>query len=104
MCNNVVTSSNSLSICPRIEAQFASFTTMPSSDEIFADWQGIIDNEFFRTIRQTFEIPENDSYTYRAESFAMTLSVIEQEQQLKYKYHAHGQAIEVCDSSCSDIN
>ena len=77
---------------------------MPSPDEIFANWQGIIDNDFFKTICQTFDIPENDPYIYRAEAFSMTLSKVKEQPELKYKYQSHGQAIEVCALSWLDIN
>jgi len=70
---------------------------MPSPDEIFSNWKGIIDNDFAKTITQTFNLSENDDYVYRAESFAMTLSQIqEQADKLKYKYQSNGSQIEVC--------
>jgi hypothetical protein len=77
---------------------------MPSPDELFANWQGIVNNDFFKTICQTFDISENDPYIYRAEAFAMTLSQIKEQPELRYKYQSHGQAIEVCAPSCFDIN
>jgi hypothetical protein len=77
---------------------------MPSPDEIFANWQGIIDDDFFKTISQTFDLSDSDPYIYRAESFAMTLSQIRAQPELKYKYQSHGQAIEVCGLPRCDIN
>jgi hypothetical protein len=71
---------------------------MPSPDKIFANWQGIIDNDLFATISKTFELSTEDSYVYRAETFAMTLAQIQEQVdsgKLKYKYQAHGQQIEV---------
>lgn len=68
---------------------------MPSADEIFANWHGIIDNDFFKTISETFHISEHDPYVYRAESFAMTLLQIKEQPELRYKYQSHGQAMEV---------
>jgi hypothetical protein len=71
------------------------FPIMVSPDEIFANWHGVMDNDFYKTLGQTFDVPENDPYVYRAESFTMTLSQIREQPELKYKYQAHGQAIEV---------
>jgi len=69
---------------------------MPSPEEIFANWSGIIDDDLTQTISKTFELPENDAYIYRAEAFAMTLAEIHDvADKLKYKYHAHGEEIEV---------
>jgi hypothetical protein len=71
---------------------------MASPDEVFANWHGLVDNDLFVTIRKSFELPSDDSYVYRAESFAMTLAQIEEQVEmgtLKYKYQAHGQQIEV---------
>lgn len=70
---------------------------MPSPAEIFANWHGIIDNDFCKTISQTFELAQDDGYVYRADAFAMTLSQIQEQidsGKLKYKYSAHGQQIE----------
>jgi len=72
---------------------------MPSPDEIFDNWNGLIDNDFFKTISQTFDLPSDDNYVYRAESFAMTMPQIQElvgSGTMKYKYQAHGQQIEVC--------
>lgn len=70
---------------------------MPSPDDIFARWDGIIDNDFAKTIRLTFDLPVDDDYIYRADAFAMTLAQIrEQAGKLKYRYQSHGQQIEVC--------
>jgi hypothetical protein len=77
---------------------------MRSPDEIFANWHGVIDDDFFKTISESFALPEDDPYIYRAESFAMTLSQIKQQPELKYKYQSHGQAIEVCPLPQCDIN
>lgn len=78
---------------------------MPSPARVFANWHGIIDDEFCKTISQIFDLPDDDEYVYRAEAFAMTLSQIQEQinsGKLKYKYSAHGQQIEVCKSfSCS---
>ncbi|CZR51390.1 uncharacterized protein PAC_01265 [Phialocephala subalpina] len=71
---------------------------MPSPDEIFDNWHGIIDNDFSSTIRKTFDLPEDDKYVYRAESFSMTFPQIQAQLEggsLKYKYQSHGQQIEV---------
>ncbi|KAE8448724.1 hypothetical protein EG329_008939 [Mollisiaceae sp. DMI_Dod_QoI] len=76
---------------------------MSPPNEIFDNWHGIIDNDFSRTIRKTFNIPEDDKYVYRTESFAMTLPQIQTQLDagsLKYKYQSHGQQIEV---SSTDI-
>lgn len=78
---------------------------MPSPDDIVSNWKGNIDNDFAETIRQTFQIPDDDSYVYRAESFAMTLPQIESQlDKLKYKYQFHGQQIEVSLNSERDID
>jgi hypothetical protein len=72
---------------------------MPSPDEIFANWHGVIDNDFSEIVSQTFKIPPDDTYIYRTEAFAMTLVQIQQQIEsgnLKYKYSAHGKQIEVC--------
>jgi hypothetical protein len=72
---------------------------MPSPDEIFNNWNGLIDNDFFQTISQTFALPSDDDYVYRAESFAMAMPQIKElvdSGTMKYKYQAHGQQIEVC--------
>ncbi|KAH9225036.1 hypothetical protein DL95DRAFT_431082 [Leptodontidium sp. 2 PMI_412] len=76
---------------------------MPSPNEIFAHWPGLIVNDFSKTITTTFGIPEQDNYVYRAEAFAMTLGQIQEQVdsgKLKYKYQSHGQQIQVE----SDIN
>jgi hypothetical protein len=73
-------------------------SNMPSSDGIFANWRGIIDDDLFATIRTAFELPSQDHYVYRAESFEMTLAQIEEHVntgKLKWNYQAHGQGIEV---------
>lgn len=77
---------------------------MPSPDEIFANWHGLVCNDLFATIRKTFELPSDDSYVYRAESFAMTLAQIEEQVEtgtLKYKYQSQGKQIEVISAACS---
>ena len=74
-------------------------TKMPSPDEIFEIWHGLIANDFSETICQTFDLHNEDNYVYRAESFAMTMAQIKElidSETLKYKYQAHGQQIEVC--------
>jgi hypothetical protein len=71
---------------------------MPSPDEIFDNWSGLVDNDFFKTVSQTFGLPSEDDYVYRAESFAMTMPQIKElvdSGTVKYKYQAHGQQIEV---------
>ncbi|TVY86557.1 hypothetical protein LAWI1_G006649 [Lachnellula willkommii] len=76
---------------------------MPSPDEIFENWHGLVANDFSKTISQTFDLPSEDNYVYRAESFAMTMAQIKElldSGALKYKYQAHGQQIEV---SSADI-
>jgi hypothetical protein len=71
-------------------------TTMPLPDEIFANWHGVIDNDFGKTIGNTFDLLSDDSYVYRAESFGMTLSQIAQQaEKLQYKYQSHGSQIKV---------
>jgi hypothetical protein len=73
-------------------------SNMPPPDEIFANWRGLVDNNILATIRTTFELPSEDNYVYRAESFAMTLRHIEEQvhtSNLRWKYQAHGQQIEV---------
>ncbi|KAH6710599.1 hypothetical protein BKA61DRAFT_645047 [Leptodontidium sp. MPI-SDFR-AT-0119] len=77
---------------------------MPSPNEIFAHWPGLIDNDFSKTITTTFGIPEQDNYVYRAEAFATALGQIQEKVdsgELKYKYQSHGQQIQVSES---DIN
>jgi hypothetical protein len=71
---------------------------MPPPDEIFANWDGIADNDLFATISKSFDLPSDDSFVYRAESFAMTLTQIQEQVnsgKLKYKYQSHGQQIDV---------
>merc|ERR1712093_802851 len=49
-------------------------------------------------ITQTFDLPDQDNYVYRAEAFAMTLRQIQEQidsGKLKYKYQSHGQQIQV---------
>jgi hypothetical protein len=79
---------------------------MPSPDGIFANWRGLVDNNILATIRTTFELPPEDNYVYRAESFAMTLAQIEEQVHagnLKWKYQAHGQQIVVSSvGGCAD--
>jgi hypothetical protein len=75
---------------------------MPPPDIIFANWHGIIKDDFCETIINTFDLPAGDNYIYRAEAFAMTLPQIQEQIEagkLKYKYQAHGQQIEVSFSS-----
>jgi hypothetical protein len=71
----------------------------PSPEEIFDSWHGIIDEDFCKTIRETFKLPEDDTYIYRAGAFAKTLPQIEEavtKGKQKYIYQEHGKAIEVC--------
>jgi len=71
---------------------------MPSPDEIFQNWNGIISNDFAETISKTFALPPGDGYLYRAESFAMAMPQIQEQVNsgiLKYKYQSHGQQIDV---------
>merc|ERR1712093_84936 len=73
-------------------------TKMSSPDDIFANWRGLIDSDFSKTITQTFDLPDQDNYVYRAEAFAMTLRQIQEQidsGKLKYKYQSHGQQIQV---------
>jgi len=75
---------------------------MSSPDDIFANWRGLIDSDFSKTITQTFDLPDQDNYVYRAEAFAMTLRQIQEQidsGKLKYKYQSHGQQIQVNISS-----
>jgi hypothetical protein len=77
---------------------------MASPDEISSTWHGLVGNDLFTTIRKTFELPSDDRYVYRAESFAMTLAQVEEQVEtgtLKYKYQAHGMQIEVISAACS---
>ncbi|PQE09611.1 transcription factor nrm1 whi5 protein [Rutstroemia sp. NJR-2017a WRK4] len=69
-----------------------------SPEEIFDSWHGIIDEDFCKTIRETFKLPEDDTYIYRAGSFAKTLPQIEEaitKGKQKYIYQEHGKPIEV---------
>jgi len=71
---------------------------MPPPDNIFDNWIGIINNDFSKTILQTFGLSQDDDYVYRAETFDMTLPEIQElidAGTMKYKYQAHGQEIEV---------
>lgn len=71
----------------------------PAPEEIFDSYHGIIDNDFSKTIRDTFKLPGDDTYIYRAESFAKTLPQIQEaisNGKLKYVYQEHGKPIEVC--------
>lgn len=71
---------------------------MPTPDEIFANWHGLVEDDLFATISTTFELPADDVYVYRAESFAMTMPQIQEQVasgKLRYKYQAHGELIEV---------
>jgi hypothetical protein len=71
---------------------------MPSSDEILSAWAGIANDSFPDTIRKTFHLPQNDAYQYKAESFSMTLSQIEElisRSPLKWTYQNHDGVIEV---------
>ncbi|KAM0124821.1 hypothetical protein ACHAP3_001847 [Botrytis cinerea] len=70
----------------------------PSSDEIFDNWGGIIEDDFSKTILETFGLSSDDNYVYRAESFAMTLSQIQETTstgKLKYHYQDHGKVVQV---------
>lgn len=70
----------------------------PSSDEIFDNWNGIIDDDFSKTILDTFGLSKDDNYVYRAESFAMTLPQIQEATstgKLKYHYQDHGKVLQV---------
>lgn len=69
-------------------------------DDVLANWHGVIDGDFTESIRRTFQLPADDDYVYRAESFAMTLPQIQAQLEnggLKYKYQSHGKMIEVHD-------
>jgi hypothetical protein len=71
---------------------------MPTPTEIYANWNGIIDKDFCSLILQVFNLQNDDSYIYRAESFAMTLQQIQQYMERsmpKYKYSIHGSQVEV---------
>lgn len=71
---------------------------MPSPEEQFANWRGMIDTDFSQTISSTFDLPVEDNYVYRAEDFALTLAQIQEQidsGKLKYKYQSHGQQIQV---------
>lgn len=77
---------------------FDSTPKMPSPDDILSKWEGIIENDFSKTISRTFEVDPVDNYVYRAESFAMTLPQIQQlinSGNLKYKYQSHGKELDV---------
>ena len=65
---------------------------MTSPDAIVEQWQGMIDNNFSKTIKQTFNLPEDDDqYVYHSESFAMPLSQIQAMIDTgKMKYHYRG--------------
>ncbi|KAB8300815.1 hypothetical protein EYC80_002743 [Monilinia laxa] len=69
-----------------------------SSDAIFDNWTGIIEDDFSKTILDTFGLSKEDNYIYRAESFAMTLPQIQEtisNGKLKYHYQDHGKVIQV---------
>jgi hypothetical protein len=71
---------------------------MPSPDEIFSNWKGVVDNGFSVTISKTFDLDPTDAYVYRAGSFAMTLPQIQQlidSGDLKYRYQSHGKELDV---------
>lgn len=59
----------------------------------------MIDSNFALTIRKTFNLPDDDDYIYRAESFAMTLSEVQKQLEtghLKYTYQSHhGEVLQV---------
>lgn len=70
----------------------------PSSDEIFNNWSGIIDDNFSKTVLDTFGLSQDDKYVYRAESFAMTLPQIQETVstgKLKYHYQDQGKVLQV---------
>lgn len=80
----------------RSAALYAAKMRMP--DEITEGWTGMIENDFAKTIRRTFALPEEDDYLYQAEPFAMTLSQIQERVtagNLTWKYWMHGQPIDV---------
>lgn len=80
-------------------------STSPNPDEIFTNWHGLMDGSLQKTINETFNIPENDEYIYRAEAFAMTLAQVQEALDsgtLKYMYQANHKAITVCPFSSSD--
>ena len=66
--------------------------TLPPPDTVLENWNGVLDNDFSKTIKQTFHLPDDDDeFVYHSESFAMPLSQI---QALidsgKMKYHYRG--------------
>ncbi|CAD6445398.1 97a6e09d-d3de-45a2-ba66-e872ca91eb77 [Sclerotinia trifoliorum] len=70
----------------------------PSSDEIFNNWSGIIDDDFSKTVLDTFGLSQDDKYVYRAESFAMTLPQIQETLstgKLKYHYQDQGKVLQI---------
>ncbi|APA12090.1 hypothetical protein sscle_09g068600 [Sclerotinia sclerotiorum 1980 UF-70] len=70
----------------------------PSSDEIFNNWSGIIDDNFSKTVLDTFGLSQDDKYVYRAESFAMTLPQIQETVstgKLKYHYQDQGKVLQI---------
>ncbi|KAF7855341.1 hypothetical protein EAF04_010085 [Stromatinia cepivora] len=76
----------------------------PSSDEIFNNWSGIIDDDFAKTILDTFGLSQDDNYVYRAESFTMTLPQIQETistGKLKYHYQDQGKVLQI---SLADID
>lgn len=71
---------------------------MPSPDEIFSNWKGVIDNDLAETISRTFDLSLPNTYIYRAESFAMTMPQIQEQinsGDLHYKYQSHGKVLDV---------
>jgi ribosomal protein S3AE len=50
---------------------------MASPDSIFQSWKGMVDDDFRKTIEETFSLKHDDGYVYRVESFAMTLAQVE---------------------------
>jgi hypothetical protein len=72
---------------------------MPSPDEMFCNWKGVVENDFAETIYKTFDLSPTDGYLYMVESFAMTMPQIQEQLnlgKLKYKYQSHGQELDVC--------
>ena len=71
---------------------------MPSPDAIFEKWAGMVDDDFQQTIKETFDLPADDTYIYKAESFAMTFAEIKDQIDsgiYKYKYRSHDQVFQV---------
>jgi hypothetical protein len=51
---------------------------MFSPDSVLERWTGMIEDDFWLTIRKTFGLSSDDDYKYRVEAFSMTLSEVQE--------------------------